>query len=88
MVSITSTSTNSKMDPTDSTTNGVEYELSCNKEVYEIYDEAALELTGERFISKQFPWFIPREIKLINKYYPAKVKRTIRNCLPIKIRID
>ena len=40
-----------------------------------------------KYESKEW-WFVPRSITKKSTFVPSKIKRTIRNTLPCKIRID
>jgi len=83
---ITDTGTQNEQDPTSITSNDMDhllydYEDKVECEAY-LYEEER-----ERLESKQ-GWFVPRNIRGKNLKYYNKVKRTIRNCLPRKIRTD
>ena len=91
MVSITGTSSNSKIDPTDTTSNSVEYYL--DDPIYirgwdELEKEYEAKIKKEEGLQCKEGWFIPKNVLRKPIIIQNNIKRTIRNCLPRKIRID
>ena len=82
----TGTSNHYDNTPTDTTySNNDEYEVY-KTECYERNLDEEL-LDEERIQSKQ-GWFVPKGIVIKQMPIQKKIKRTIRNSLPVKIRID
>ncbi len=82
----TGTSTHYDNTPTDTTdSNYDEYEVYKTKCYENSFDEELL--SQERIQSKQ-GWFVHKGTIIKNISIQKKIKRTIRNNLPVKIRID